>query len=76
MIKLIDLLNESPNIEIKNLDFYQQVLDKSNGLSISNRQFFQKIINTIKKQNGLATPRQFDILKRLKNGDFTYHSKN
>ena len=76
MIKLIDLLNENPNIEIKNLNFYQQVLDKSNGLSISNRQFIQKIINTIKKQNNLATPRQFDILKRLKNGDFTYHSKN
>jgi hypothetical protein len=76
MIKLIDLLNESPNIEIKNLDFYQQVLDKSNGLSISNRQFFQKITNSIKKQNNLATPRQFDILKRLKNGDFKYHPKN
>jgi hypothetical protein len=76
MIKLTDLLSEQPSIEIKNINFYQQVLDKSNGISISSRKYFQDIIDTIKKQNNLSSPRQFSILQRMKNGDFKYHPKN
>jgi hypothetical protein len=76
MIKLTDLLNEQPNIEIKNINFYQQVLDKSNGVSISSRKYFQDIIDSIKNQGNLATLRQFNILQRIKSGDFKYHPKN
>jgi len=77
MIKLIDLLSENTDkIEIKNINYYQQMLNITNGLSISNRNFFQSLINTIKKQNNFATRRQYEQLLRLKSGDFKYHSKN
>lgn len=72
MIKLIDLLE---NIEIKNINYFQQLLDQSR-LSPQSRKIIQGIINSVKKQNGLATPRQFDTLQRLKTGNFNYHSKN
>jgi len=29
----------------------------------------------LKKQNGLATPKQYDILQRIKSGDFNYGKK-
>jgi hypothetical protein len=74
MIKLIDLLEG--NLEVKNLNYYQQILDKSNNISSSQRIYLQKILDSIKKQNNLATPRQFDILNRIKTGNFKYHSKN
>jgi hypothetical protein len=74
MIKLIDLLEG--NLEVKNLNYYQQILDKSNNISSSQRMYLQKILDSIKKQNNLATPRQFDILNRIKTGNFKYHSKN
>jgi len=56
--------------------YFQQVLNISNGLSISQRQYIQKVINNIKANNGAATDKQYDILKRLESGDFKYHSKN
>ena len=74
MIKLIDLLENK--IEIKNLNYYKQLLDMNSKLSISNKQYFQKILDSIKSQNNLATPRQYDILQRLKSGDFKYPNKN
>ena len=74
MIKLIDLLEG--NLEVKNLNYYQQILDKSNNISSSQRMYLQKILDSIKKQNNLATPRQFDILNRIKTGNFKYNSKN
>jgi hypothetical protein len=73
MIKLIDILFENKKIST---DFYQQVLDKSNGLSIDNRKYFQNVINSVKKQNGTATDKQLAILKRLQQGDTKYHPKN
>jgi hypothetical protein len=76
MIKLIDILLENEFVEIKNIDYYKQILDKSNGLSIDNRKFFNSLINSIKKQNNKATQKQFKMLQRLKSGDFKYHSKN
>jgi chromosome segregation ATPase len=51
------------------------VLDISNGLSNSNKQFFQSVINSVKKRNGMATPRQLDMLQRLQKGDLKFHSK-
>jgi len=76
MIKLTDILLENEFVEIKNIDYYKQILDKSNGLSIDNRKFFNSLINSIKKQNNKATQKQFKMLQRLKSGDFKYHSKN
>ncbi len=72
MIKLVDLLLEDQKV---NTDFYQRVLDISNGLSNSNKQFFQSVINSVKKRNGMATPRQLDMLQRLQKGDLKFHTK-
>jgi hypothetical protein len=76
MIKLTDILLENEFVEIKNIDYYKQILDKSNGLSVDNRKFFNSLINSIKKQNNKATQKQFKMLQRLKSGDLKYHSKN
>lgn len=77
MIKLTDILSEGENkIEVKNINYYQQLLNMANGLSISTQNYFQSLINSIKKQNSFATPRQYDQLLRLKSGDFRYHNKN
>jgi hypothetical protein len=67
MIKLLDILFENKKIST---DFYQQVLNKSNGLSIQNREYFQKVINSVKKQNGMAIEKQLNILKKLQQGNF------
>lgn len=72
MIKLADLLLEDQKVST---DHYQQILDRSNGLSNSNKQFFQSVINSVKKRGGMATPRQLDMLQRLKTGNLTYHPK-
>ncbi len=72
MVKLVDLLLEDQKV---NTDFYQKVLDISNGLSNSNKQFFQSVINSVKKRNGMATPRQLDMLQRLQKGDLKFHTK-
>jgi len=72
MIKLVDLLLEDQKV---NTDFYQKVLDISNGLSNSNKQFFQSVINSVKKRDGMATPRQLDMLQRLQKGDLKFHTK-
>lgn len=72
MVKLVDLLLEDQKV---NTDFYQKVLDISNGLSNSNKQFFQSVINSVKKKNGMATPRQLNMLQRLQKGDLKFHSK-
>ena len=47
MIKLVDLLFEDKEV---NTNFYQQVLDKSNGVSISSRKYFQSVIDLVKKR--------------------------
>lgn len=73
MIKLVDLLFEDKEV---NVNFYQQVLDKSNGVSISSRKYFQSVIDSVKKRGGKATPRQYDILERIRRGDFSYHPRN
>jgi len=73
MIKLVDLLFEDKEV---NINFYQQVLDKSNGVSISSRKYFQSVIDSVKKRGGKATPKQYDILERIRRGDFSYHPRN
>ena len=76
-MKLTDILKEIQYVEIKNINYYQQLLDSYDNrrLSISSKKYFQGIINFTKKQNGLVTPKQFDMLQRLKTGDFNYGKK-
>ena len=66
----------SEDVEVKSIKHFQQTLNQSNGLSILNRKYFQDIIDSIKKQNGIATKRQLDILQKMKTGNLKYHSKN
>jgi hypothetical protein len=66
----------SEDVEVKSIKHFQQTLDQSNGLSILNRKYFQDIIDSIKKQNGIATEKQLAKLQRMVKGDFKYHSKN
>ena len=64
MIKLIDLLLED-KVKVSS-KHYQQILNQSNGLSIQSRKYIQAVIDTVKKQGDMATPRQLEILKKLK----------
>lgn len=72
MIKLLELILTP----IPNPNYYQQILDQSNGLSISQRQYYNKIIQSVIKQGNKATERQLNLLTRMKEGDYTYHPKN
>jgi hypothetical protein len=73
MIKLVDLLFEDKEV---NIDHYQQVLNISNGISLSSRKYFQSVIDSVKKRGNKATPRQYDILERIRKGDYSYHPRN
>jgi len=75
-MKLIDILKEVAIVDVPNPDYFKQVLDQSNGLSPSSRKYIQKIIDSVKKNGNVASKRQYDILQRLKKGDFKYHPKN
>ncbi len=74
--EFLSFLTELPDRkhEIKNIKYYQQLLDM-NRYSYSQREYLQGIINSVKRQNSLATDRQFNILQRLKTGDFNYGKK-
>lgn len=63
--------------EIKNPDYYTQLLNTydSRKLSQQNRKFYTDLINSVKKQNGLVTERQYNELQRLKTGNFNYGKK-
>lgn len=77
MIKLIDILTEiTEDREIKSIEYYQQLLNMSNGLSQSTAKYFQDVINSVKKQNGKATEKQWNILQRIKTGNFNLTTKN
>jgi hypothetical protein len=68
MIKFLDILKE--DIEIKNIQYFQNVLDRSNGLSIESRRFFQSLINSVKKRGNKATDKQAAKLADLIKGRF------
>lgn len=73
--EFLEYINEIGNKhEIKNPDYFQQLLDMSR-YSHSQRKFLQDVINSVKRQNNLATDKQFDILQRLKTGDFNWGKK-
>ena len=59
-----------------NPGYFQQVLDISNGLSMQQRQFIQKVIDNVKKHNGAVTDKEYELLQRLKTGNFKYNTKN
>jgi hypothetical protein len=60
--------------EIKNPDYFSQLLDSytSKQLSPSNKKFYKGLIDSVKKQNGLVTERQYYELQRLKSGNFDF----
>ena len=62
------------NHEIKNINYYQQLLN-SGPYNASQRKYIQDVINSVKKQNNIATQRQIDLLNRLKTGDFNFGPK-
>jgi hypothetical protein len=63
--------------EVKNPVYFQKMLDSysTNKLSNQSKQYFQGIIKSVEKQGGLATRKQYDILQRLRTGDFNYGKK-
>jgi hypothetical protein len=73
MIKLVDILFENKKVST---DYYQQVLNISNGVSLSSRKYFQSVIDSVKRQGDMATLKQYDILERIRKGDFSYHPRN
>jgi hypothetical protein len=76
MIKLIDILTEVvQDREVKSIEHYQQLLKNTN-VSPSTYKLFQDVINSVKKQNGKATEKQWDILQRIKTGVFKPSTKN
>ena len=58
-----------------NVSYYQQLLDKGR-FNISDRNFYQKVLDSIKKQGGKATDRQYNIIQQIKFGKTMYSSKN
>lgn len=54
------------NIKIPNIQYYEQLLNSIT--NNNNRTYFTNLINSIKKQNGIATPNQFHTLQKLKLG--------
>ena len=76
MIKLIDILTEVvQDREVKSIEHYQQLLKNTN-VSPSTYKLFQDVINSVKKQNGKATEKQWDILQRISTGVFKPSTKN
>jgi hypothetical protein len=64
--------------EVKNVDYFKKMLDSysSNKLSSQSKKYFEGIINSVRKQEGLATKKQYDMLQRLRTGDFNYGKKD
>jgi len=76
MIKLIDILVEiTEDREVKSIEYYQQLLKNTN-VSPSTYKLFQDVIDSVKKQDGKATEKQWDILQRIKTGIFKPSTKN
>lgn len=69
-------IKENNQFNIPNPDYYQKLLNMSNGISPSTAKYFQDVINSVKKQNGKATEKQWRILQRIKTGEFNLSTKN
>jgi hypothetical protein len=60
--------------EIANPDYFTQLLDTytSKQLPPSSKKFYKGLIESVKKQDGIVTERQYQELQRLKTGNFNY----
>lgn len=73
--KIREILSEEEKFQINYL-YFQNLLDKSR-LSLKDRNFIQGVINTIRKDGGVGTKKQYAVLKRFETGDTTpYSTKN
>jgi hypothetical protein len=63
-----------PSIEVKNPDFYSDVM-KINKYSPAQKKFYEGVINSVKSQGNMATDRQKMILDDIKNGTNNYGKK-
>jgi len=73
--KIREILSENDKIKV-NHAYFQKLLDMSR-TDLNNRNFIQGVINSIRKAGGMATQRQYAVLKRFESGDKTpYSSKN
>lgn len=73
--KLTENKDKFPN-EIKSTKYWEDILKNTNGISSGTYKTFKNIIDSIKKQNNMASDKQMEELKRLKNGDWKRGSKN
>jgi hypothetical protein len=70
-MNLLEVLSDTVNV-----NYYQKLLDLNSKISITQRKYLQGVLDSIKKKEGKTTPRQYEILQKIKKGDFSYHSKN
>ncbi len=63
-------------MQLKSKDYWTRIINTSTNHSL--RTFALKVLDTIfSKQNGVATPRQLEVLKRIERGDTSnYPTKN
>lgn len=73
--KIRQIISEAGKKKI-NYAYFQKLLDMSR-TDLQNRNFIQGVINSIREAGGLASERQYAVLKRFESGDKTpYSSKN
>jgi len=66
MISLLDLL-ENQEIEVKNPDYYKQLVDQT-AFSPNTKEYYYKLIQAIKDKDNKATPNQYHTLQQIKAG--------
>lgn len=59
-----------------NVNYYQKLLDLNSKISITQRKYLQGVLDSIRNKAGQVTPRQYELMQKIKKGDFSYHSKN
>jgi hypothetical protein len=67
MTKLIDLIENFPSKKPITVEYFQQLLNRSN-TSPKNREYIQKVIDSIKKAGNMGTYKQYTILKNFEQG--------
>jgi hypothetical protein len=70
-MNLLEVLSDTVNV-----NYYQKLLDLNSKISITQRKYLQGVLDSIKKKEGKTTPKQYEIVQKIKKGDFSYHSKN
>jgi hypothetical protein len=70
-MKLLEVISDTVNV-----NYYQRLLDLNGKVSTTQRKYLQGVLDSIKKKEGKVTPKQYEILQKIKKGDFSYHSKN